>query len=309
MKNKYALSILLVFIVILLTGCKSSNYNKAVDLQEAGNYSSALELFESINDYENYKDTAQRIDTCKEMIDAIKQYDIAKNNLENKNNDLDTAISNAEALIAKAQPVLDNTLISALETAISEAKASKKDIPDMPTSADEILNIAKSLDSVEYDDILANLSDKQSSLEISIQQYALVNAPTEAYIIECLSEVDNIVDISAVTEDNDPNGNLNKAGGYTAQVYFSSDLINQDTIYGSTLIDKGTSAGGSIEVYSNVEDANARNEYLTILDGGLFASGSHTVIGTVLIRTSNELTASQQKTLEANIIAALTKID
>lgn len=71
MKNKYALSILLVFIVILLTGCKSSNYNKAVDLQEAGNYSSALELFESINDYENYKDTAQRIDTCKEMIISI----------------------------------------------------------------------------------------------------------------------------------------------------------------------------------------------------------------------------------------------
>ena len=62
------------------------------------------------------------------------------------------------------------------------------------------------------------------------------------------------------------------------------------------------------KVYSNVEDANSRNEYLAAFDGGFFASGSHTVIGTVVVRTSDELTASQQKTLEANIIAALTEI-
>ena len=71
---------------------------------------------------------------------------------------------------------------------------------------------------------------------------------------------------------------------------------------------KGTDAGGSIEVYANVEDATTRNEYLASFDGGIFASGSHTVVGTVLVRTSDELTASQQQTLEANIIAALTEI-
>ena len=126
--------------------------------------------------------------------------------------------------------------------------------------------------------------------------------------IECLKKVENIVDISAVTEDNDPNGNLNKAGGYTAQVYFSSDLVNQSEVYGASLIEKGTDAGGSIEVYANVEDATARNEYLASFDGGIFASGSHTVVGTALVRTSDELPASQQQTLEANIITALTEI-
>ena len=45
---------------------------------------------------------------------------------------------------------------------------------------------------------------------------------------------------------------------------------------------------------------------MSAFDGGVLASGSHTVIGTVLVRTSNELTASQQKDLEAKIIAALT---
>lgn len=34
-----------------------------------------------------------------------------------------------------------------------------------------------------------------------------------------MKKVKAIKDISSVTEDNDPNGNLNKPGGYTAQVY------------------------------------------------------------------------------------------
>ena len=164
------------------------------------------------------------------------------------------------------------------------------------------------MDSIDYGSVLLNLAEKKSALEKSIKQYALVDTPTEAYVIECLKKVENIVDISAVTEDNDPNGNLNKAGGYTAQIYFSSDLVNQSEVYGTYIKEKGTDAGGSIEVYANVEDATTRNEYLASFDGGIFASGSHTVVGTVLVRTSDELTASQQQTLEANIIAALTEI-
>ena len=85
-------------------------------------------------------------------------------------------------------------------------------------------------------------------------------------------------------------------------------MINQDDITGSTIIEKGTDCGGSIEVYSVAEDAVARNDYLASFDGGIFASGSHIVVGTVLVRTSNELTASQQKEIEANIITALTEI-
>ena len=203
---------------------------------------------------------------------------------------------------------MDETLIPTLETAISEAKSAKQPIMEMPATEDEIIAATQQLDSLDYSSALSNLSEKKSALEKSVKQYALVDAPTEAYVIECLKKVENIVDISAVTEDNDPNGNLNKAGGYTAQVYFSSDLVNQSEVYGTSLIEKGTDAGGSIEVYANVEDATARNEYLASFDGSIFASGSHTVVGTVLVRTSDELTASQQQTLEANIIAALTEI-
>ena len=133
----------------------------------------------------------------------------------------------------------------------------------------------------------------------------LTNAPSEEYVISCLQKVPGIIDIEAVTETNDPNGQLNKASGYISQVYFSYSLVNQDGVYGNSVIEKGTIAGGSIEVYRNVNDAKKRNDYLSAFDGGVLTSGSHCVIGTVVVRTSNELTASQQKLLENNVIYSL----
>lgn len=308
MKKKITLFLLSAVIALSLTGCKSGDYSKAVKSQEAGDYQAALELYERIDDYENYKDTADRVAECKAMVEAIGAFDSAKSSAEKKNSELDSAISEAETLIAENKPALDDTLVPTLETAISDAKSVKQSIMEMPTTKDEIIAASKQLDSFDYSNVLSNLVDKTSALDKSVKQYALVDAPTEAYVLECLKKVENIKDISAVTEDNDPNGKLNKAGGYTAQVYFSSDLVNQSQVYGTSLIEKGTAAGGSIEVYANVDDANTRNDYLATFDGGILASGSHTVIGTVIVRTSDELTASQQKTLEANIIAALTEV-
>lgn len=140
--------------------------------------------------------------------------------------------------------------------------------------------------------------------ELSDEKNPLDN-PSEDYVVDCLEKVPNIMEIECVTEDNDPNGNLNKAGGYTACVYFSVDLIDQSEVDGTTVIDKGTDCGGCIEVYANEEDAVKRNDYLAYFDGGILASGSHKVVGTCVVRTSDLLTATQQKLLENNIIFAL----
>lgn len=298
--------VILIAVSLGLTGCKSSDYNAALKLEEDKDYSSAAMIYEELGEY---KDSRDHLENCNAMIEAIEKYNGAQIELEEKNNHLETAISAAETLISEKKPALDDTLAPALETAISEAKAAKKTVPAMPATEIEINALIDELNAVEYKDVLSNLSDKQMSYEKSIKQYALVDAPTESYIIECLKKVPNVVDISAVTEDNDPNGHLNKAGGYTAQVYFSSDLVDQGEVLGDTVIEKGTDCGGSIEVYSTVEDANSRNDYLASYDGGIFASGSHIVVGTVLVRTSDKLTASQQKTMEDNIITVLTMLE
>ena len=310
---KKILSIICLFVLtaFLLAGCKSGDYDKGVKLQEEGKYEEAVSAFEGIDDYENYKDTSDKIKECKAMIAAIDKYDEAKISVEQKNSALDSAVSDAEKLIQKGEKALDETLITKLETSVSSVKAAKQPIPDMPSTENEILSTVSKMDGIDYTKVLEELSSSQKALEKSIKQYALVNAPTEAYVIKCLETVEHIDGISAVTEDNDPNGNLNKAGGYTATVYFADDRVPADKveIKGKTIIDKGIDGGGAIEVYANEEDAKKRNDYLAGFDGSILASGSHKVIGTVLVRTSDYLTASQQKELEAAIVDALTKVD
>lgn len=306
MKKKVLVVGLVLAVGLSLAGCKSTDYKEAVELEETGDYAAALELFNTVSDY---KDAQNHIENCQSMVDAIAAFDTAAESVSAQNAQLDSAVADAEKLISEGKPVLDETLIPTLETVISETKAAKVEVPEMPSVAEEILAKTEELKAVDYSSVLATLSDRQSALETSIAQYALVDNPTEAYVIECLGEVEHVIDISAVTEDNDPNGKLNKAGGYTAQVYFTSDLVDQNSVYGSTVIEKGTSGGGSIEVYSTAEDATKREEYLAAFDGGIFASGSHKVVGTCLVRTSDELTASEQQELEDSIIAALISLD
>ena len=295
---------LVMAVALSVTGCKSTDYKDAVALEEQGDYSGALELFDGISDY---KDSADHIAYCTDMNDAIKAYDNTKDNLEGLNNELQTKIDDATTLTTSGTP-LDETLITSLETSISEAKAAKVEVIDLPETADEINKAAETMDAADYTEVLVNLETAYEALDVSIQQYALVDNPTEGFVIDRLGKVEGIVDISAVTEDNDPNGHLNKAGGYTAQIYFSSDKINQSSVYGTTLIEKGTEAGGSIEVYKTAEEAQARETYLAAFDGGIFASGSHKIVGTCLVRTSDKLTASQQTEFEAAIIEALTAL-
>lgn len=103
---------------------------------------------------------------------------------------------------------------------------------------------------------------------------------------------------------------MNKAGGYTAAIYFASSQIKEeDKLWlDGTIIENGTDGGGCIEVYATEDDAIKRRDYLAIFDGTRTASGTHTVVGTVLVRTSNCLTASQQKELEKKIIDNLTQL-
>lgn len=162
----------------------------------------------------------------------------------------------------------------------------------------------------------------------------LVN-PSEEYVITCLKTVSGITDIEAATETHDPNGNLHKKGGYTAAIYFRIDQIEiteeeedwgedelhklyylnvngkkeelyiEDGLDIKSPIDIGTQGGGQIEVYASAKEAKERDEYLTSFDGSAFTSGYHTVVGSMVIRTSEYLTASQQQQLADGIIAAL----
>jgi hypothetical protein len=138
----------------------------------------------------------------------------------------------------------------------------------------------------------------------------LTNNPSAEDVKVVLETIDTISDIEIVTEEHDPNGQLNKQGGYTGALYFRDENVPVDELYveDETKTDSitiGTDGGGSVEIFPNSSDAKKRDEYLAKFDGGALSSGSHKVLGTLVIRTSSLLTGSEQQTLENLIIDAL----
>lgn len=237
---------------------------------------------------------------------AVKNYHAVVDVINKKNAEIDKEIEKLQKLIDSEETPLDDTIIDTSKSVIKNAEAEKVHIDKMPKRTKEIVLKTTELNTpIDYTNVLEQLKDTFIAFETSIKQYKQFIKPSEEFVIQRLLTIDEVKDVRAVTEDNDPNGHLNKPGGYTATVYFESSNVNQANVYGTDLIDKGTDAGGAIEVYANADDAIKREEYLATFDGGILASGSHKVVGTVLIRTSNELTATNQKLLEEKIINAL----
>lgn len=305
MKRNTRIVCLILVICVFFAGCKSDDYKEAVALQEAGDYAAALEIYTTID---GYQDTSDRIAYCKSMISAIDAYNAAAKSLSAKNDELNAAISAAEDLLASGKPALDPSLAPALKEAITNAQDAFVAITDMPADAATIQEVASGMDEVDYSQVSEYLTSAESELAQSIAKYRLVDAPEESYVMDCVARVPGVIAVAAATEETDTNNLLGKAGSYYARIVFSYELVGNSSAQGANLVAQGTDCGGSIEVFNTAEDAEKRSVYLGAFDGTIFASGSHTVIGTVLVRTSDKLTASQQKELEANIIEILTTV-
>ena len=246
----------------------------------------------------------------KEKQAAIDEYTKAVDTLNEKNAELDTAVAEANELIKKAEPAFDEKTLLTLETATAEAKAAKVSVPEkMPSKVEEINAAKVKLSKADYSTQLAALKQAKDAYQTSVQQLKQITAPKESFVIDRLKAVKGIIGVAAVTEDNDPNGHLGKQGGYTAQIFFTYDAVDKSELFSSDIIENGTDGGGSVEVYANAADAIERETYLAGFDGGVLASGSHAVYGTVLIRTSDHLKASEQKALEKAILESLIRIE
>lgn len=250
------------------------------------------------------------INVIKPRNEAIAQYDEAVKVIDNQNKELDSKISRIQQLIDSNEKVIYDSIIEEAKEVNKKAYSQKFIVGKMPDSTDEIIKETEKLkEPIDYTAIYKELDDMVEKYETSIKQYKQLINPSEEFVIKRLQTIDEISDVRAVTEDHDPNGKLNKPGGYTATVYFESKNVDKSKVYGNDLIDKGTDAGGAIEVYVNEEDAVKREKYLATFDGTIIASGSHRVVATVLIRTSDKLPASKQKELEQKVLDALIEIE
>lgn len=347
-KNLKALAMILCCMA-LLTGCKSTDYKKASELFAAGDFEEARPVFESLGDYKEaqallkecetriaydkavslqeaedyavaaeiflslggYLDARERGKYCTEMDLAIIRFEAAGKYLRKLNEELDSQITEAGILAHSEDMALDDTLRPALENAVTDARTVRISVPTMPEKAAEIDEASEKMENADYETVMAGITEASEALERSMKQYSLVNVPEEGYIIRCLRSVPGVMEIEAATEDNDPNDKLGKAGGYYSAVYFTHENVDPGKVAykGSTVVEKGTDGGGQIEAYRTPEDAKKRNDYLAGFNGSILSSGSHTVIGTLVVRTSDKLKASQQRELEEAIINALIELE
>lgn len=241
---------------------------------------------------------------------AETKFNAAVKEVEAKNTELTSAMNDAQKILDKKEAVYDNTTKEAFITALSDAKATQRKIPDLPKKTADINAETKKLsEPLDYSSVINAISEKQTAYQNSVLQMKQITNPNEDFVIQRLKGIPNISGYQAVTEDHDPNGNLNKQGGYTSTVYFSTPLIDQSSVYGNDIVDKGTECGGAIEVYASEEDAEKRDSYLASFDdAGMLNSGSHKVLGTIVIRTSTKLTATQQNEFTNNITNKLLEL-
>ncbi len=135
--------------------------------------------------------------------------------------------------------------------------------------------------------------------ELTENEQLLVTDPAVEYVITALNQVESVTGIEL-----DPNPD----DGYVAKVFFTSSLVDQSEFGADeSVFEKGTNAGGSIDIFKTVEEAKDRDEYLHGFDGNiLLDSGSHAIAGTLVIRTSHKLSNDKQNELTDNIVKALT---
>lgn len=153
------------------------------------------------------------------------------------------------------------------------------------------------------------LRDSTNNLLYDVILVQQITNPSEEWLKSRLEKIEQITEMQAVTTDHDPNGLLNVKGGYTSCIYFAVIEIEESTVKGKDLVEKGTDAGGAIEVYQTAEDAYNRCEYLSQFDNTLLYSGSYAIVGTMVIRTSYMLTNEQQWELTNKITYELTAIE
>lgn len=242
---------------------------------------------------------------------AVAEFVSATQALEKKNTALSSKTTDLESLLNSSDPPLDGSLTDSTAALIGESRGMLHEIPKMPDSTEEIVAATRDMEGRKpFDEQIDKLASAKVEYADSVKQMTQVTDPSEQFVIERISDVPNVTGVQAATEQNDPNGELHKQGGYTAAVFFSSDLVDRSQLSSEgDIVTVGTDGGGSVEVYESAEAAKARVEYLSAFDGSILSSGSHRVVGTCVVRTSNLLTASQQKSLEQGIVDALVRLD
>ena len=345
--RKFIAALLIAAIVLSLTACQSSDYKKAVELQEGGYYEEAIELFTKLGDYKDssarlsearnaieyqiasqlmdnqkYDEAAERFASiagfrdadslaaeCREIAEATAAFDAACEYVREQNRILNEAMEEASNVVLSGEKADDESLRGAVASAVIAAEDLRVSIPRRPESPAEMLALAETLNATDYTEALANISETLTALLASIGRYNRSGTKDAAAVIERLRRMGIIGDVVEVPAADDPNGIADKGEGYITSVVFSSAWLDQDKIPGDTLAEKGCLAGGQIEFYETEEQARIRSTNLipSDLTAATQYTGQHEVLGNLVLRISVLLDDRSQTHLRTQVLAELVK--
>lgn len=245
-----------------------------------------------------------------ELKSARAEFDLEVERIRKEEDCLRKELHEAEEFLKVCGTPLFESVRDDLRSVIKEGYSSIVVVPERPGELSDIVRVTeKELVSIGYVDVCERVKKAVLDLKVSEEQFRLLSNPSAEFVAERLYKVSHVSGVEMADEENDPYGRLNKAGSYTGLVYFSSDLVDESVLSGGSIIDVGTDCGGCIEIFSSVEDAKRRDDYLSAFDGTIFAPGLHSVVGTLVVRVSERLSASVQSEFEEDIVKGLARLD
>ena len=289
-------------------------YNSAVD-----DYNNAVDAYnEQAQEFNTLADTVNSTNSdFKTYLDSIKESGIydAKAYDGSTIQNLQEEVANAGLIIVDDIESIDlvdhmeHEVFNDVETSDIQSKTDTviqaTDVVNENT--DNLLDKTSNVEIPDYSITQDSVQEKWNLANDSVAIQDQITNPSEDFVVSRLYYLPNDISaLKAATEDHDPNNMLHKAGGYTSAVFFRSWLLDDSLFFEDDILDIGTDGGGCVEVFATEEEAQSRNTYLAAFDSTFLRPGSHTVLGTMVIRTSDELTATQQSNLEAKIIYVLT---
>lgn len=142
----------------------------------------------------------------------------------------------------------------------------------------------------------------QSSTSTASSSKLSGNAEVQAVLSKVKSSISTVTATRVYTQSTDPNNELGKQGQYQyAGSFYDTAASPPDAVTDNY----STSDGGTIEIYANNADATARGNYLAQFQSGAIQAGAYKVVGNVVLRVSENYTASQQQNILAIMQSAL----
>ena len=327
--KKKKLAVIITVVVVLLVGSgvlywylgikKPRDEAYAAYSSKVSEYNAVVDSYNK--DIEKYNDDVQKVVSANtdfegHIEDAQKVVDSGDVPYKKKDKDaLSETIKKARAAEMEAPELFEGETTKAENENLKSS--SVEDIEKASQEIDGLKNDVSTKDSEvkaatitlpDYTEHINALAEGQQKLEDSYAVQKQITNPTQKFVLKRISKVKPFVNFAPVTEKNDPNGHLGKKGGYTSTIYISCKWLSTRSLSGNKLIDEGTDAGGAVETYRNAEDAKRRDDYLGAFDGTAFSSGYHTVLGSMVLRVSDDLPISKQKKLAKMMTKELTRL-